>query len=71
MSYFVLYRLLIYVRCSGSINSVGRGCYQLLVVTSSRKHLRTKVTPALHLKYSKNKGNLGLILNDNFFKISP
>ena len=26
---------------------------------SSRKHLRTKVTPDFHLKYSKNWGNLG------------
>ena len=26
---------------------------------SSRKHLRTKVTPDLHLTYSKNDGNLG------------
>ena len=29
---------------------------------SSREHLRTKVTPDLHLTYSKNGGNLGLIL---------
>ena len=26
---------------------------------SSRKHLRTKVTPDFHLTYSKNGGNLG------------
>ena len=26
---------------------------------TSRKHLRTKVTPDLHLTYSKNGGNLG------------
>ena len=31
---------------------------------SSRKRLRTKVTPDLHLTYSKNGGNLGLVLND-------
>ena len=30
--------------------------------TSSRKLLRIKVTPDLHLKYSKNGGNLGLVL---------
>ena len=29
---------------------------------TSREHLRTKVTPDLHLRYSKNGGNLGLIL---------
>ena len=29
-----------------------------------RKHLRTKVTPDLHLTYSKFGGNLGLVLND-------
>ena len=33
-------------------------------VDSSRKHLRTKGTPDLHLKYSKNGGYLGLVLND-------
>ena len=27
--------------------------------SSSRKHLRTNVTPDLHLTYSKNGGNLG------------
>ena len=31
---------------------------------SKRKHLRTKVTPDLHLTFSKNGGNLGLVLND-------
>ena len=30
-----------------------------LVKISSRKHLRTKVTPDFHLSYSKNGGNLG------------
>ena len=29
---------------------------------SSRKLLRIKVTPDLHLTYSKNGGNLGLVL---------
>ena len=28
-------------------------------VPTSRKHLRTKVTPDFHLKYSKTGGNLG------------
>ena len=32
--------------------------------SSSRKHLRTKVTPDLHVTYSKNGGNLGLVLHD-------
>ena len=32
---------------------------------SSRKRLRTKATPELHLSYSKNNGgNLGVVLND-------
>ena len=31
--------------------------------STSRKHLRTKVTPDLHLTYSKNGGNLGLVFN--------
>ena len=30
---------------------------------SSRKLLRIKETPDLHLTYSKNEGNLGLVLN--------
>ena len=29
---------------------------------TSLKHLRTKITPDLHLTYSKNGGNLGLVL---------
>ena len=29
------------------------------ILRSSRKHLRTKVTPDFHLTYSKNGGNLG------------
>ena len=33
-----------------------------VTVFSSRKLLRIKVTPDLHLTYSKNGGNLGLIL---------
>ena len=32
------------------------------VTSSSRKLLRTKVTPDLYLTYSKNGGNLGLVL---------
>ena len=32
------------------------------------KHLRTKVTPDLQLTYSKNGGNLGLVLNDKKWK---
>ena len=35
---------------------------------ASRTYLRTKVTPDLHLTYSKNGGNLGLVLNDNTWK---
>ena len=35
---------------------------------SSRKHLRTKVTPDLYLTYSKNEGNLGLVLDDKKLK---
>ena len=35
---------------------------------SSRKHLRTKVTPDLHLTYIKNWGNLRLVLNDKKWK---
>ena len=31
---------------------------------ASRKHLRTNVTPDLHLRYSKNGGNLGSDQND-------
>ena len=29
---------------------------------TSRKHLRTEVNPDLHLTYSKNRENLGLVL---------
>ena len=32
------------------------------IIISSRKLLRIKVTPDLHLTYSKNGGNLGLVL---------
>ena len=35
---------------------------------SSRKRLRTNVTPDLHLTYSKNGENLGLVLNDKKWK---
>ena len=52
MSYFVLFCLLLYVRCSGSITSVGRERYRSLEVTSLRKHLRTKVISALNITYS-------------------
>ena len=34
------------------------------IEVTSRKHLRIKVTPDLHLTYSKNGGNLVLVLND-------
>ena len=35
-------------------------CYRnVLLSSSSRKNLRTKVTPDFHLTYSKNRGNLG------------
>ena len=37
-------------------------CMQYIAFLSSRKHLRTKVTQDLHLTYSKNGGNLGLVL---------
>ena len=32
------------------------------LIMTSRKLLRIKVTPDLHLTYSKNGGNLGLVL---------
>ena len=35
-------------------------------VHASRKHLRTKVTPDLHLIYNENGENLGLVLNDKW-----
>ena len=35
---------------------------QNVVLFPSRKLLRIKVTPDLHLTYSKNGGNLGLVL---------
>ena len=38
------------------------------LAATSRKHLRRKVTPDLHLTYSKNGGNLGLVLNDKKWK---
>ena len=34
----------------------------LVIIHASRKLLRIKVTPDLHLTYSKNGGNLGLVL---------
>ena len=36
----------------------------VFVVHTSRKHLRTKVTPDLHLTYSKTGEILGYCLND-------
>ena len=33
-------------------------------IHSSRKHIRTKLTPKFHLTYSKNGGNLGLVSNN-------
>ena len=33
-----------------------------LISVTSRKLLRIQVTPDLHLTYSKNRGNLGLVL---------
>ena len=38
------------------------------VAHPSRKHLRIKITPDLYLTYSKNGGNLGLVLNDKKWK---
>ena len=38
--------------------------FNLCSYTTSQKHLRTKVTPDFHLKYSKNGGNLGRNQND-------
>ena len=34
----------------------------ILIYITSRKLLRIKVTPDLHVTYSKNGGNLGLVL---------
>ena len=42
--------------------------FRISVLPASRKHLRTKVTPDLHLRYSKNWGNLGLVLKDKKWK---
>ena len=36
--------------------------------STSRKHICTKITPDLHLTYSKNGGNQGLVLNDKNWK---
>ena len=38
----------------------GQMRFMMKVIMSSRKHLRTKVTPDFHLTHSKNGGNLGL-----------
>ena len=37
-------------------------CMSMIHVYTSRKLLRMKVTPDLHLTYGKNGGNLGLVL---------
>ena len=39
------------------------GNFHIKMSMSSRKRLRTKVTPDLHLTYSKTGGNQGLIIN--------
>ena len=39
-------------------------CYLYLIRCSSRKQLRTKVTPDFHTTYSKNGGNLESNQND-------
>ena len=51
-------RLPFVCRQDGAIKSKS----QRSIETTSREHLRTKVTQDLHLIYSKNGGNLGLIL---------
>ena len=38
------------------------GCTTTKIAGASREHLCTKVTPDLHLTYSRNGGNLGLDL---------
>ena len=45
------------IKISSDKQGAARKCLQ-----SSRKLLRTKVTPDLHLTYSKNGGNMGLVL---------
>ena len=44
------------------MNLFGVSLQKLLRLQSSRKLLCIKVTPDLHLTYSKNRGNLGLVL---------
>ena len=61
---FLMTRLILKRNCK-----IGPGCLVEARLTS-RKHLRTKVTPDLHLTFSKNGGNLGLVLNDKV-EISP
>ena len=43
---------------------IGRGCaeIQILKTVTSRIVLRIKLTPDLHITYSKTGGNLGLVL---------
>ena len=46
------------------INEDLRDCHLGRLIVSfmaSWKHVRAKVTPSLHLKYNKNRGNLGLV----------
>ena len=44
------------------IENLQRRATRLVKCVPSRKLLRIKVTPDLHLTYSKNGGNLGLVL---------
>ena len=48
-------------RNSGKLNGIYTKVNQVIYSSSptSRKHLRTKLSPDLHLTYSKNGGNLG------------
>ena len=48
-------------------------CLQMVYIfgsdcTTSGKHLRTKVTPSVHLTYNKNGGNQVWVLNDKKWK---
>ena len=42
-----------------------------IAIQASRKLLRIKVTPDLHLTYSKNGGNLGLVLKTKSIDCLP
>ena len=50
------------IRYLVKLSVISRKAAQKHLMLSSRKHIRTKVTPDLHLTYSKNGGNLGLVL---------